>query len=115
MTDQIVFFQRKDHVRESSKHTINVSFRDRATAALTTPTTIHYKITDLGTGYVVLDWTSVSAGDEITLTITPTQNALQSQCEPYEVREVAVKANSGLSTQFIDSVTYRVENLAAVT
>jgi hypothetical protein len=115
MTDQIVFFQRKDHVRESSQHTINVSFRNRATAALTIPTNIRYKITDLGTGYVVLDWTSVSADDEITLTITPTQNALQCQGQPYEVREVAVAADYGLSTQFIDSITYRVENLAAVT
>lgn len=113
MTDQIVFFQRKDHVKEGSAHTISVSFRDRATAALTTPTSIKYKVTDLGSGDVVVDWTTVSADDEITLTLTPANNALRSQCEPYEVREVAVKADDGLSTQFIDTVSYRVENTQA--
>jgi hypothetical protein len=115
MVDQVVFFQRKDHVRESSQHTINVSFKTRSTAALTIPTNIRYKITDVHTGYVVLDWTAVSADDEITLTITPTQNALQNQDRTYEIREVAVAADYGLSTQFIDTVTYRIDNVMAVT
>lgn len=115
MTDQIVFFQRKDHVRESSQHTIAVTFRDRATVANVTPTNIRYRVDDLASGAVILDWTAVSADDEITLTITPTQNALQSQCSREEVREVSVAADYGLATQFIDSVTYTVENLRGVT
>lgn len=114
MADQITFFQRKDHIRESSRHTIDVKFKDRATAALSTPTNISYRIDDLATGAVVLDWTSVSADDEITLTVTPTQNALQDQCNAYEVREVSVASDYGLATQVIDSVTYTVENLAGV-
>lgn len=113
MADQIVFFQRKDHVKEGSQHVIAVSFRDRATAALTTPTSIKYKVTDLRSGDVVTDWITVSADDEITLTITPTENALRCQGEAYETREVAVAADYGLATQFIDTVCYRVENTAA--
>lgn len=112
MADQIVFFQRKDHVKEGSSHTINVSFRARATAALSVPTSIKYKITDVS-GYVVLDWTSVSAASAITLSITAAQNALRCQSNAYEVREVAVKADDGLSTQLVDTVCYRVENIAA--
>lgn len=115
MVDQVVFFQRKDHVREQSQHTIEVTFRDRATIANVTPTNIRYRIDDLASGAVILDWTAVSADDEITLTITPTQNALQSQCSREEVRQVSVAADYGLSTQFIDSITYEVENVAGVT
>lgn len=114
MTDQIVFFQRKDHVTESSQHTISVTFKDRATVANVIPTNIRYKVTDLGTGDVVVDWSSVSPDDEITLTITPTQNALRCQGEPYEIREVSVAADYGLSGQFIDSVRYRIDNVHAV-
>src|SRR5688500_8626351 len=111
MTDQIVFFQRKDHIRESSQHVLSVSFRDRATAALVTPTNIRYRVDDLSSGVAILDWTAVSADDEITLTITPTQNALQCQDKAYEVRQVTVAADYGLSGQYLDSVTYRIDNL----
>ena len=114
MTDQIVFFQRKDHVRESSQHVLNVTFLDRATAANVTPTNVRYRIDNLTTGETVLDWTSVSTDDEITLTITPTQNALRDQCRAREMREVVVAADYGLSTQYLESVTYTVENLQGV-
>ena len=115
MTDQIVFFQRKDRVKESSQHVLSVTFRDRATAANVTPTNIRYRIDDLNSGQAVLDWTSVSADDEITITITPTQNALRDQSRVCEVREVVVAADYGLATQYIDSVQYTLENLRGVT
>lgn len=114
MIDQIVFFQRKDHIRESSQHTLDVKFKQRSDASLQVPTNIRYRIDDLTTGVAVLDWTSVSADDEITLTITPTQNAMQDQCNRKEVREVVVAADYGLSTQYLGSVTYEVENLRGV-
>lgn len=114
MTDQIVFFQRKDHIREGSQHTVAVSFKDRSTAALVVPTNIRYRIDDLTTGAAVLDWTAVSADDEITITITATQNALQWQGRD-SVRELTVAADYGLSTQFIDSVRFTLENLQGVT
>lgn len=113
MIDQIVFFQRKDHVKESSQHTIDVKFRQRSDASLQVPTNISYKITD-SYGCTVLDWTTVSADDEITLTITASQNALRDQCKPYEVREVAVAADYGLATMFVDTCCYTLENTQAV-
>lgn len=115
MTDQIVFFQRKDHIREKSQHVISVKFKTRSTAALTTPTNVYYRLDDLTSGNQILDWTSVSTDDEIDITITAAQNALQDQCKAYETHELTVAANYGLSTQFIDSITYQVENLRGVT
>jgi hypothetical protein len=114
MTDQVVFFQRKDHIREKSKHVIGVKFKTRSTAALTTPTNVYYRIDCLTTGNEILTWTSVSTDDELDITITPTQNALQDQGNDYETRELTVAANYGLSTQFVESVTFQVENLRGV-
>lgn len=115
MADQIVFFQRKDRIREKSQHVINVTFRDRATAANVTPTNIRYRIDDPASSVAILDWTAVSADDEVAITITPTQNALLSQGHTCETRELVVAADYGLATQFIDSITYTVENLRGVT
>lgn len=114
MPDQIVFFQRKDHIREASQHVVSVKFRDRATVALVVPTNISYRIDCLTTGAQIADWTSVSADDEIDITITPTQNALQDQCNARECRQLTVAADFGLATQFMDSVTFELENLQGV-
>ncbi len=114
MIDQIVFFQRKDHVRERSQHVVTAKFKDRSTAALTVPTNIRYRIDDLTSGVAVLDWTSVSADDEITLTVTAVQNALRCQGAREELRQLTVAADYGLATQYVDSVTFTVENLVGV-
>lgn len=110
-SDHIVFFQRKDHVKQGSQHVVGVTFRDRETALNVTPTNIYYRIDDLSTGAQVLDWTSVSADDEIEITVTPTQNAMQDECHDREVRQVVVAADYGLSTQFMDSTEFIVENV----
>jgi len=115
MIDQIVFFQRKDHIREGSQHVITAKFKDRSSAALVVPTNIRYRLDDLRSGTTVLDWTSISADDEITITITATQNALQDQFQREEVRELVLAVDYGLSTQYIDSITYTLENIHGVT
>lgn len=114
-SDQIAFYQRKDHIREKSRHVITVTFRDRATAANVTPTNVYYRLDDLTTGIEIVDWTSVSTDDELNITITPTQNELKDQSHQYETRELSVAADYGLSTQFIESVTFQIENLCGVT
>lgn len=114
-SDQIAFFQRKDHIREASKHVITASFRDRATAAAVTPTNVKYRIDNLTTGTVVLDWTTATAASDVSITITPTQNALQDQSNLTETRQLSVAADYALSTQFIDAITFELENLRGVT
>src|SRR3954469_5728177 len=113
-SDQIVFFQRKDHVREKSQHIVSVTFRDRASAANVTPSNVSYRIDDLTNCRTVLDWTSIATDDELSITITATQNALQSQCNTVESRQLTVAADYGLSTQFLESTVYSVENVRGV-
>lgn len=114
MADQIVFFQRKDHVRENSQHVVDVTFRDRATVANTAPTNVYYRIDDLTTCKTVLDWTSVSADDEVSITVTPAQNAMQCHGNERETRQLTVAADYGLATQFMDTMTFDVENIHGV-
>lgn len=114
MIDQIAFFQRRDRMNEGSQHVVTAKFRQRSDASAQTPTNIHYRIDDVASGASVLDWTSVSADDEITITVTATQNALRDQCQPYEVRELVVAADYGLSTQYVDRVRFTLENLQGV-
>ena len=114
MIDQIVFFQRKDHIREASQHVVDVKFKQRSDATLVVPTNVSYRIDCLTTGVAILDWTSVSADDEVSITITPTQNALRDQCNARETRQLTVAADYGLSGQFLDSVSFELENVRGV-
>lgn len=114
MADQIAFQQRKDHIRESSRHVVTAYFRDRATAAASTPTNVRYRLENLTTGEMIVDWTAASAASSVDITITPTQNALRDQCHREETMELSVAADYGLSTQYIESTTYTIENVRAV-
>lgn len=114
MTDQIVFFQRKDHVRESSQHVLTATFRDRETVDNVTPTNVRYRIDCLTTCTQILDWTVATPGESVEITITPTQNALQDQCNSREVRQVTVAADYGMPSQYLDSVTFELENVRGV-
>lgn len=114
-SDQIAFFQRKDHIREKSRHVVTATFRDRATIANVTPTNVYYRLDNLTTCTTVLDWTNVSADDEVTITVTPTQNSLQCQGNREELMQLTVAADKDLATQYMDSVTWEVENIHGVT
>ena len=84
---------------EGSSFTATVNFRDRASQAASTPTTIHYRIDCLSTGTTIVDWTAVSspAGDKKT-----------------ELKQLTVQADRGLTTQSTGRVLYRVRNLEGV-
>ncbi len=113
MADQIVFFQRRDRALEGSRHVITVSFRDRATAAASTPTNVRYRLDDAH-GCELVGWTSASAAASVDIAITPTQNVMQNECERAEKRVLTVAADYGLSTQVLDSVSYDLENARGV-
>lgn len=101
-------------VNENSTFTLTARFWDDSADAwaATTPTTIRYRVDCATTGRVMLDWTSVTAASEISLTIN-----VNSINEPHHVREwrqVTVEADHGLSTQYLDTFTYSVENIGAI-
>ena len=105
----------RNRVNESSALTVVAKVWDDATDVeawvAQVPTTLHYRLDCLSTGTQILDWTSITADDVSSIAITATQNAIQSDCNEIERKQLTVKANSGLSTQYQASFSYDVTNL----
>lgn len=97
--------------REGSSFSMPVSLRLRSTAAAAVPTSIHYRLDCLTSGIELVDWTSVSAASSFTLSITGTHNAIQNDGNDYEMKQITVKTDVGLATQYVEAAQWRVENL----
>ena len=76
-----------------------------------TPTNVYYRLDCLTSGAVLLDWTSVTPGETLNITVTPTQNAIQNTCNPYERKQLLIAADYGLATQFVESIDWEITNL----
>ena len=111
-TDTVAIQLPKPRVKEGSGFTATAYFRDAGVASV--PTNVQYRIDNITNGYVVSDWTSVTAAANVSIAITGTQNALRSQCNRFERLQLTVDANHGLSTQVRDSAVYEVENVRGV-
>jgi hypothetical protein len=111
MADQIAIRIPKTLWQEGSAFDASVNFRLRSTAAASIPTSIKYRLDCLTTKREVLDWTTVSASAAVTISITGAQNAIQNDCNDYEVKQLTVMADDGLATQHRVTKRYRVENL----
>jgi hypothetical protein len=109
--DQIAFQLPETNFKEGSAFSLPVYLRNRAAAAAATPTTIHWRLDCVSTQTTVVDWTSVAAASSFTLSITGAHNAIQGEGNAIEVKQVTVKTDDGLSTQYVETVRYRVENL----
>lgn len=109
--DQITFTLRKDSWKEQSQFVVGARFRDRALDDEVTPTNVKYRLDCLTTGVNLLDWTSVTPGETVSITITPTQNAIQNGCNAHERKQLMVAADHGLATQFVESIDWEITNL----
>lgn len=109
--DQIAFQLPKTKWQEGSAFNLPVYLRRRSTAAAAIPTSIQYRIDCKTTGTEILDWTTVSAASSFTIAVTGTYNAIQSDSNDYEWKQVTVMVDEGLATQHRQTCRYRVENL----
>jgi hypothetical protein len=110
-TDQIAIQLSKPRWNEGSAFNAVAYFRDRATSAAVTPTTVKYRLDCLATGKALVGWTTLSAASSVTVPVSATANAIQSDANKSERKQLTVKADDGLSTQFEDAVVYTVDNL----
>jgi hypothetical protein len=105
-------------VKEGSACSIVASFFDDASDvwSASTPTNARYRIDringDPNCSQEVLAWTSLVPATSNTLAITGAQNALQSQCQYDEPRQITVEADAGLATQYQETFKYFIVNLA---
>lgn len=82
---------------------------------LTAPTTLAYQIDCATTGAAIRASTALTPASTGTITLTPTDTALQSQNNATELRVLTLTANAGLDSQHIEIFQYEVLNLKAVT
>jgi len=112
--DQVEIQIPKTRVLEETNFIAVAYFRTRSTKSASTPTTVHYTVEDLSTKQTITDWTSVSAASSVSLSITPTENAIQDYTNKFERRLLIVMADRGLSTQAVGKVTWIIDNLRGI-
>lgn len=86
---------------------------DGSTAA--TPTTARYRIDCLTTGRPVTDWTTLTVGSSITISITPTENRILNSRNKQERRQIVLQTEYGTNSQEVFKRDWIVENLQGVT
>ena len=109
--DQIEIQIPRPLVEEGSALTATAYFRDRATKAATTPTTVQYRLDCLSTCTVIADWTTATPGTSVSIPVTGPQNEIISDSNEREVKQLTVMADEGLVTQYRQSIRWRVENI----
>lgn len=109
--DQIEILIPKTVIQEGSAFTATVEFRTRSTAAAATPTNVYYRVDCLTTSTELQALTSVAAASSVSVSITPTMNAIQSDANDYEMKQLTIVADDGLATQQRKTVVWRVANL----
>ena len=115
MADQIEISIPKPQVSEKSAFTATAYFRTRSTAAASTPTTVHYRVDDLSTRTTIRDWTSVTPGESVSISITATDNAIQSNSKQDERRQLMVSVEKGTASEVVKAAQWKVRNLYGIT
>jgi hypothetical protein len=107
---------------ERSAFTATAAFFDDSVEPWTvsTPTTADYRIDriragDPGCYDEVLAWTSLTPATSINIPVTSANNAISFDYSRDELRQITVRANAGLATQYQGTLRYRVTNLAGQT
>jgi hypothetical protein len=102
------------NVKEGSSLTATAYFRNSSKAG-EAPTTAKYRIDCLTTNKEITDWTSLTVGESISISITATENAIQDQSNKTEKKQLTVASDPDTSTQTRDSVEWSVINLQGIT
>lgn len=114
--DQIEIQLPRTIVPEETTFTATAYFRTRATKAADTPTTIHYRLDCLTTQQQIKDWTTVSSpSTSNTVVISSSDNQILDDSNRLEAKQLTVRTDSGLATQVIQPVQWKVRNLRGIT
>jgi hypothetical protein len=107
-------------LKEGSSFTAIASFftDDTDVWVAATPTSAKYRIDRVyspSCSTEVLGWTSLTPATSINIAITGAQNAVQSIYACEEPRQITVRANDSLATQYDETLRYCVSNIAGIT
>lgn len=107
--DQITLTTNSRKVNERSSVVMTARFRNRATAADVTPTNVKYRLDDAGTGQIT-DWTTVTPGTSVSVTLTPTQTQILNCARNLEAKFISFAADYGLATEYRETFRFDVRN-----
>jgi hypothetical protein len=106
----------RNEVQEDSAFTLTAKFYDDAADpwTLSAPTTVRYRIDDVSGGAQIRDWTTVTTGTSVSIVITSTDNAIQQDYRTCERKQITIQANAGLTTQYVDTFHWVVNNVQGI-
>lgn len=110
MVDQVELALPKTVFDERSAFTATVRFRDRASAAASTPTTVDYRLYNLTNKKIVKDWTSLTPAGEVSFAVEAGNNEILSDGIT-EAMQMLVVADRGLTTQSIETAHYLIRDI----
>jgi hypothetical protein len=102
----ITFSTPEHRVNERSSVAVVARFRD--SSGDVTPTNVKYRLD--GECGEITGWTTATPGTTATITLTPTETAIQNDTRSSEAKYLSVAADYGLSTQFINTLRLDVRN-----
>jgi len=101
-------------VSEKSRLPIVVDFLDYAWVAVT-PETLRYRLDCLTTDSTILDWTSITPDQTVSIAVTPTQNSIINTRNLTERKSLVVEAEHGTDNAYTANYDWFVKNLRGVT
>jgi hypothetical protein len=110
MADQAQLYIPVDRVPEGANFTATVNFKDAASATASAPATVHYRIDCLTTNTKVLDWTSVTPGDSVSIVIAGSYSAIVTSTNAEERKQLTVAGDKATASECIDQKIWIVRN-----
>ena len=99
---------------EGQSFTANFKFFDSSYVP-SSPTTLRYRIDCLTTKTQVKDWTTLTPGLNVDISVSPDDNDIQNSNNRRERKQMVVQTNYGTSTQGVETKEWDVLNLQGVT
>ena len=122
MADQVEIVLPKTVYPERTSFTATAYFRTRATGAASTPTTVEYRIDNITTRTTVTDWTTVTPGNSVSITVKSGENTIESSTghafsgfPKWEKLQLTVSADRNLDTEVNNIRQWRCNNIFGVT
>jgi hypothetical protein len=116
MTDQVEIVLPLTIVQEETTFVATIYNRTRPSMQPSVPTTMHYRVDCLSTKREITDWTSIaSPAASKELLITSDENKILDDSFNIETKQLTVKLDSGLATQQIKPIQWKVRNLLGIT
>lgn len=113
-TDFIGFTTNTQRVNEGSSVVITARFRNQASNADVTPTNVSYRLDEPVTRCIIQDWTALTPGTSVPITLTSDNNRVRNCLVPTERRQLIVAADMGLPTEYREIYQYDIRNLPGV-